>query len=618
MQHLNGIERARHALENGMRVPAAALTQVVAESWSRCRELGLDPRGRPRGEVIPFAEVNQKRDAIAALRKLALAEMGLLHGQIAGSNFMIALGDADGVVLDTISDQIFADSAAGRSIIPGSLWSEGFYGTNALGLAAMKKEPVAIYGREHYFACHSHLSCMAAPILNSRGEVLGLLDASCSNEARQQHTHALVRMAAAQIENGLIFHERVGSFIFAFHPRVEYLDTLSAGLIAVSPDGEVLSLNQPGTTLLAGLPASTGSRFDALFEAKFGPATDDLLRGEVIRVRDRAGSAVFMVCRQIGQSAMKATAPRAEPPSISAATQAVDFVCEDAALKHAIADLDSALALRMPVHIVGETGTGKELMARHVHKSSGRKGAFVAINCGAIPESLFIAEIFGHERGAFTDARRDGAPGLARTADGGTLFLDEVADIPLTAQTALLRFLDSMEIRAVGANASQKVDVQIVSASNRDLQDMIASRTFRADLFYRLNALTITLPALRRRSDFGLIVRHLVNKTAPGVTVTNAAMAKLSRRRWPGNVRELHSVLQRALIHRSADYLNEDAFGNDGVLAVTDSCEACCGLPLREQRCRDIRQTYREMDRNVSRTARKLGLSRTTVYKHVG
>ena len=508
MQHLSGIDRARQALERGDRLPAGALPPAVAESWQRCRELGLDPRSVPRASVAPFAEVTRKRDAVAALRLLALAEMKLLYSQIAGSNFMIALGDGDGMVLDTISDTHFADSEAGRTIIPGSVWSEKGHGTNALGLAAKATGPVAIYGREHYFTCHGHLSCMAAPILDSHGRVLGLLDASCSNEARQQHTHALVRMAAAQIENGLIFQEQAGCYILAFHPRMEYLDTMSAGLLAVSGDGEVVSLNRPGTVLLAGLPAASGSHFDQLFRGGFGATISALLNGGITVVRDGAGSSVFMVCRQIGQRAPSMSRNHESPWRPDAAAQPPAFVCEDPALKRGVTEVARAAALRMPIHITGETGTGKELMARHVHEASGRQGEFVPLNCGAVPEQLFIAELFGHERGAYTNARSEGAPGLARVADRGTLFLDEVADIPLAAQTALLRFLDSMEVRAVGGEKTRRVDVQIVSATNRDLAEMVAARSFRADLLYRLNAFTLKLPPLAARSDFALIVRH--------------------------------------------------------------------------------------------------------------
>ena len=618
MQHPSGMDRARMLLERGERFPAGLLPAVVAESWQRCRDLGMDPRARPSGGVIPFPEVNRKRDSTAGMRRLALAEMQLLHSQIAGSNFMIALADADGVVLDTISDQHFAESAAGRSIIPGSIWREAESGTNGLGLAAMGRKPAAVYGREHYFACHGHLSCMAVPILDSRGEVLGLLDASCSNEARQQHTHALVRMAAAQIENGLLFQERGESFILAFQPRAEYLGTLSAGLVAVSREGEIVSLNRPGAALLTGLPAAAGRHFDELFETRIGTAMDGLLKGGVIHVSDRAGSHVFMVCRQIGHRAAAAARGRAVGVAAPAAGPSTpDFVSEDPSLTSALAELADAARLRVPVHITGETGTGKELMARHVHAVSGRKGEFVAVNCGAIPEQLFIAEIFGHERGAFTNARNEGAPGLARAADTGTLFLDEVADIPAAAQTALLRFLDAMEVRPVGGQKVQKVDVQIVSATNRDLAELVAARTFRADLMFRLNAFTIALPPLGLRSDFALIVQHLMGKIAPGAAITDAAVARLQRRRWPGNIRELQSVLLRALVRRRMAYVDEDSFEDLAAEPAPDVCELCAGQPLSSHRCREIRTVFRACGANVTQAARQLGLSRTTVYKHV-
>ncbi len=436
MQLLTPIDRARLALERGQRIPEAALPSAIAESWLRCLAFGLDPSASPQEVVTPFAEVARKRSDFDPLRGLALAEMQALHSQIAGSNFMIAFADAEGVVLDTLSDPVFADSAAGRDIIPGSMWREEARGTNALGLALATSAPAAVYGREHFFGSHGALSCMAAPIVDPRGELVGLLDASCANEARQQHTHALVRMAAVQIENSLIFQDRRESFILAFHPRGEFLDTLSAGLLATSADGEVLSVNRAGAALLAGLPAKSGANFAALFDRRFGDALSEMLNGGVVRIRDRAGSSVFMACRRIGLT--RARSIGGQRSARAAERSQPKFVCADPRIEASLAELDDALALRMPVHVFGETGVGKELMARHVHETSRRPGAFVAVNCGAIPESLFIAELFGHERGAFTNARAEGAPGLARQADRGTLFLDEVSDIPLAAQTALL------------------------------------------------------------------------------------------------------------------------------------------------------------------------------------
>lgn len=616
MQIQSGMDRARNALERGDRLPGGTLPVPIAESWQRCRELGLDPSLQPRGEVVPFATVTRRRQKMEGLRRLALAEMQVLYAQIAGSNLMIALADASGMVLDTISDQAFTESAAGRAILPGSLWDEARRGTNALGLASDSSQPVGVFGREHYFTCHAHLSCMAAPILDSHGQVLGLLDASCANEARQQHTHALVRMAAAQIENGLIFQECADNFILAFHPRAEYLDTLSAGLLALSRDGVVTALNRPGSALLSGLPTGADARFDTLFEMPFARALDGLLRGGVFPIRDAAGSQVLMVCRQIAPGlAVRNLRQGSREMLHDKAGSAPEFVCADEALKAAMADIEQGVAMGMPIHLTGETGTGKELMARHIHAVSGRRGEFVPVNCGALAEQLFIAEIFGHEQGAFTNARTEGSVGLARQADGGTLFLDEIADVPLSAQTALLRFLDAMEVRPVGGLKIHKVDVQIISATNRNLEEMVAERAFRADLLYRLNGLVLHLPPLSARTDFALVVKHLLQELAPGLAITDAAIARLAQRTWPGNIRELRSALQRLIMRQQGAAIDEACFV-DGVEDLGDVCAACRDRGLARRICREIRATYRSC-RNVTHTARVLGLSRTTIYKHL-
>jgi transcriptional regulator of acetoin/glycerol metabolism len=605
MATLTPMERARTALESGARFPEAAVPAAIAESWRRSLAFGLDPLGGPIELVLPFAEVARRRDGADRLRALALAEMQTLHAQIAGSHFMIAFADAEGVVLDTLSDRAFAESEAGRTVIPGSVWGERERGTNALGLAAATRAPASVYGREHFFAAHGELSCMAAPIVDPSGQLVGLLDASCANEARQQHTHALVKMAAVQIENGMMFRQGREHFILAFHPRGEFLDTLSAGLIAVSGHGEIVCVNRAGAALLSGLPAERGVDFAALFERRFGEALAEMLSGGVVRLRDRAGSSVYMVCRQIGQR------PRVAPVR----APSPGFVAADPRIAASLADLEGALALRMPVHISGETGVGKELMARHVHAVSRRAGPFVAINCGALPEGLFIAELFGHERGAFTNARAEGSAGLARQAEGGVLFLDEVADIPLEAQTSLLRFLDSGEVRAVGGKAPIKVDAQIVSATNRNLDELVEARRFRLDLLHRLNAFSIELPPLRLRSDFAAIVRGLVAELAPQAAITDAAVAALSRRAWPGNIRQLRHALQRALIRRRGAFIDEGSFEDEQEL--DPACPACRGSPRERRFCEEIAQAHRLAGGNIAETARRLGLSRTTVYKHL-
>jgi two-component system, NtrC family, response regulator PilR len=212
------------------------------------------------------------------------------------------------------------------------------------------------------------------------------------------------------------------------------------------------------------------------------------------------------------------------------------------------------------VLISGESGTGKELIARAIHYNSDRRGKFVSINCGALPETLLESELFGHERGAFTGAVRD-KRGLFHEADRGTIFLDEIGETSTAMQIKLLRVLQERIVRKVGSNVEAPVDVRVIAATNRDLTESIREGTFREDLFYRINVIPITLPPLRhRREDIPLLVEHFIEKfcTRMGVPrkrISADAMRAIEKYHWPGNVRELENVVERMIALETSDVL---------------------------------------------------------------
>ena len=278
-----------------------------------------------------------------------------------------------------------------------------------------------------------------------------------------------------------------------------------------------------------------------------------------------------------------------------------------------VRQIETAAARKISILIRGETGTGKEQLARHAHAASGRSGPFVPVNCAALPESLIEAELFGYVEGAFTGARRGGATGLVKEADGGTLFLDEIGDMPVALQAVLLRLLDDWTVRPLGG-ASTKVDVFLVSATNATLDKAIAERRFRPDLLYRLNTLEVTLPRLADRSDFDAIVRHLLGAIDPNYRIEPETFAELTARPWPGNIRELRNILARLTL-AAVDGLPDKA----SLAALIGPAPATASPgSLHEIQLANILMVHAETAGNISETARRLGISRNTVYRALG
>ena len=276
--------------------------------------------------------------------------------------------------------------------------------------------------------------------------------------------------------------------------------------------------------------------------------------------------------------------------------------------------------LDVSVMLLGASGTGKELLARGLHEASGRRdGAFVAINCAAIPENLLESELFGHEKGAFTGAVKT-TEGKIELAHGGTLFLDEVGDIPLPLQVKLLRFLQERTIERIGGRKAIAVDTRIVCATHRDLDAMIAGQSFRDDLYYRLAEMVVKIPSLAERpGDAVLLARHFLHQYAPEMNpavrgFAPDALQAIDEGRWPGNVRELENRIKRAVIMADGKLVMRedlDMAGGEG-----ESEEAWLNLrSAREAADRvAIRRAMTQSEGNISAAAKLLGISRPTLY----
>jgi len=330
---------------------------------------------------------------------------------------------------------------------------------------------------------------------------------------------------------------------------------------------------------------------------------------------------------------VEATLDAAAPGSTPRLTRrALDAQCDFSAivgehpkLLKVLETIAQVARTRAPVLILGESGTGKELIADAIHRNSPRAAqAIVKINMGAIASSLFESEMFGHVRGAFTDARSD-RKGHVAAADGGTLFLDEIGELQRGDQVKLLRVLQDQRYQPVGASTTAQADVRVVSATNRELAELVASGEFREDLFYRLNLITIRLPPLReRRSDIPLLARHIADSVAQGyglgeVVLAPDALDWLANQPWPGNIRQLKQTLERALLLAGKQHLGQADFLAASAVdeGATNGRLGVDGMTLEQVERHMIEQALQQHAGNISRMAKALGLSRTALYRRL-
>jgi transcriptional regulator with PAS, ATPase and Fis domain len=300
------------------------------------------------------------------------------------------------------------------------------------------------------------------------------------------------------------------------------------------------------------------------------------------------------------------------------------FDTGDDRMAAAINRVRRVLAKDIPVLIQGESGVGKELFSSAMHRSGPRRdGPFVAVNCAALPENLIEAELFGYVGGAYTGARREGSVGKIREANGGTLFLDEIGDMPLSLQGRLLRVLQERVVQPLGGGKAVPVDFSLVCATHRQLREAVDARLFRADLYYRINGLTVVLPALRERRDFNRLVASLLDGFEPGRNVVLApSVAKaFSTHHWPGNLRQLSNVLRTAcaMLDERESRIEWEHLPDDLVEDIQQRTSGVALQPqaenLQTQAEQTILKTIEAARGNMAEAARRLGISRNTLYR---
>ncbi len=343
----------------------------------------------------------------------------------------------------------------------------------------------------------------------------------------------------------------------------------------------------------------------AVLVTDMGSRNGTFINAEPVEISQATAGAGSVI--RVGRSLMKVFAD-IEPFVVPSLASTYEGLVGGPGLEQVRRSILAAATSNNPLLIEGETGSGKEVVADAVHSASGRTGSLITVNCAALPHQLIESELFGHARGAFSGSER-ARRGLFRSADGGTLFLDEVGELPLEAQAKLLRVLESGEVRAVGEDSSGKVDVRVVAATNRSLDEMVQAEQFRTDLFHRIATMRVRLPPLRYRlEDVPLLCAHLL----PSANISVRAMQSLLLWSWPGNVRELNNVIQGAAAHASARGAAEIDLID---LEIQEQPAAARPGGAQDQLRRELENALVAARGNVSEVARSLGMRRPAVYE---
>lgn len=597
---------------------ASTRDPYVVQSWRRCLdEYRLDPSVNCEAVILPEGRLKEHRQQAEELIVIARSGLERLYGHVANQAYVLLLADRLGVTVEYLGDPRYNEDLRRAGLYLGSDWAESHAGTCAVGACIATGEALTIHQTDHFDMTHTPLSCTAAPIYDTEGRLSAVLDISLlkspGEKASQNLARHLVATTVRRIELANLMAQTRRQWVLRFALSPEFLDVDPEGGIAINDSGRISGLTHGAARMLARAAGLDWRQPEQLMGQKVSRfldlAIDDLpglMRGRptherVLRARD--GNMLF------AHAIEPTPRPRASPPVLPPALRRLGG---DTPEINALQERAARLSLTgLPVLIHGETGTGKEYLARAIHEASGVKGPFVAVNCAAIPEALAEAELFGHAPGAFTGAAPRGRRGLVEEADGGTLFLDEIGDMPLGLQTRLLRVLAEQTVQPLGAVRQRKVNFRLISASHRDLKSLVAENQFRQDLYYRLNVAELYLPPLRARGDFDwLVARFMAGKQGEGreIVLAPAAAAALRAHVWPGNLRELDNALSvaaalcewgeiRCVDLPSVIGGSVDRVADDEAAVLRIALEACGG--------------------NVSALARRLGCDRTTVHRRM-
>ena len=613
----------------------------VFDAWVRSKEWGVDPFLEKAPIVLSGSSLTEELKRKEELLSVATPVMEDIYSVIRGTSSGVWLANENAVVIKTIADSDVNDMCENDNLVVGADWSEKEVGSNAIGTALFLKHAVQLIYADHYRKKAHKGFCAATPIICPGGEIMGILNVTGFYDKAHSHTIGMVVAGASAIQREM----RLRS---AHEYIMETIKSLPSGIIIINQKGIITNINSKACEILKASEkdylhlniCDTLPHLDCIHKALVsGKVTEEseyylesnkkqihitatcrpimnkmgFIDGAVVILREI--EAVFQITRKMAGYRAKFTFD--------------DVVGQNPMLNETLKRAKEAAMTSANILILGESGTGKEVLAQSIHNASQRRHRpFVAINCGALPRELIGSELFGYEEGAFTGAKRGGCPGKFELANNGTLFLDEIGDMPIDLQLMLFRVLQERVVTRLGSQRILPIDVRLITATNKDLNQLVSEGLFRKELYYRLNVVCFQIPPLRqRKDDISILANHFVKKQCKKegknvISINSEALNELEKYDWPGNIRELENIIEQALIFSNGNVIEKKNLPNlnniekKNISTITHNREAN-EANNREDEKDAIKNILSICNGNISKASRMMGITRATLYKRI-
>ncbi|EJR22523.1 sigma-54-dependent Fis family transcriptional regulator [Bacillus cereus] len=587
------------------------INERISESWYRCKQANVNPHMNKGQKILSSNIFQDQKKKSEIFLDIALPQIQNMRKTIDELQMMALLIDPDGYVLSLSGNKQTLKRAKHINFIEGVKWTEAAVGTNAIGTALEIEEAIMISGTEHYSVVSHSWSCAAAPIHNDDGKLIGVLDFSCPIEFSHPYMLGMVTSIAHAIERecSIRVHQN------ELHLIHRFLDVIDS-------DEQVVICNHRDVIVSAS--KSVRERVTNWSRMKL----EELVHHGL---ETKLEIPVYSNERMIGKCMYLKENKQMNTYSTFTFIKGITFpgvTGTSKAFQHTLEEIKLVSPTDASVYVCGETGVGKEYVARAIHENSPRKdGPFIAVNCGSLPKELMESELFGYDEGAFTGARRQGYKGKFEQANGGTLFLDEIGEVPPEMQVALLRVLQERTITPIGSSKLVPVNIRIITATHKDLLRLVEEGKFRQDLYYRLHVYPLYVPSLiERKEDIPYFIQHFCEQKNWNVVFPKSIYNQFLQHTWPGNIRELVNVLERIYIlsqgreicEKQVAFLLQTMRGNQQQLELQVENKTEHTLHFREKIQRDsMIEALQKTNGNVSLAAKLLNVPRSTFYKRM-